>query len=431
MSSFPLPSQIEAQYLRNLKSLKPSINTNDQNSDFVIRGKVFSGMLSGLYGDQKKINNDTYISTCRPEVLEVAGLDYNLPKQQATQAVSPQIRIFGDNGTIINPGDLTFMYVPTSILYSNTTGGTISGGQLDVTIRCEAPGQNGNVLAPDTLNLVSPPSGVQVTSNVVQSIADGSDVETNDSYRTRLLNRKQFAPSGGNVTDYPNFAFAANSSVRSAKVKRFGRGLGTVDIYITAGTTDIDTAVTQGIDVSRVPSSLTIQQVQDYYFANVPLTDCPRVYGPSERDIFTFIKLTFAPQITSPSTYVPTDATLNPEGLTCIQLVHREIARALYKNPVGGRITTPSIPNSAGYVFASDIEENIDMWLSAVTDQSTGLPIGKIPILIDRQVTKLNSDSFPVNNNTAIEIAPFELSSPGIRETVTKLYPTINVTVGI
>lgn len=384
--SFPSPAETQTQYLQILKSIKPNLNTNDQNSDFVIRGKAFSGFGSGLYGDQENVNKDTWIASARPESLTLFGQDYNILQQPATQAQSPQVRVPGTNGTVVNPGDLTFLYIPTNVLYTNTTGGTIASGILDVIVQCSVTGQIGNVAAPDTLQIVSPPSGVGTSATVIQSIADGSDVESTDSYRSRLLSRRQSPPAGGNETDYINFAFLADPSVRSASEKRFGRGLGTVDIYITTGTTDVDTAVTNGLPIVRVPSSIVLAKVQAYYDAHVPLTDCPRVYAPTEITQDVTVKVVLASGLTMSS--VPADTTYNPLALTVNQLIVREVGRALYKVPVGGRKINPS--DTTGKIFASDIEESLDTWLSSVVDSVSGFVIGHLPVLGNRQVQPID-----------------------------------------
>ena len=403
MATFPTPSQIAAQYLQILKSIKPSLNINDANSDFVIRGNALSGLASGLYGDQAKVNNDTWISTARPEALTLKGQDFGIPQLTATQATSAGIQITGTNGAVINPGDLTFLYVSTNILYTNTTGGTISGGTLTVSVQCEIAGQIGNVVAPDTLQLVSPPSGVNSSASIVVSLADGTDAETTDSYRARLLSRQQNPPAGGNKTDYPNFGYSADPSVRSVFIRRFGRGLGTVDVYITTGTTDIDTAVTNGIAIVRIPSSGLLSTVQAYYDAHVPLTDCPAVYAPTEIDINVTVNVDLASGLTMTS--VPSDPTNNPLGLNCMQLIQREVGRVLYKYAVGGR----SIPGlSGGWVTAMDIEAGLDTWLSAVIDSTTGLAQGIIPILADRQCQQLNPPT-----SFDIQIGENDLPAPG------------------
>lgn len=392
MPSFLTPSQQATAYFQYLKSAKPDLNINDQNSDFIIRGKVISGVTSGMSGDLAKINNDPFITSARPAALTLIGSDYSLPQALATQAQgSSAVTITGcTNGTVVNPGDLTFLYVPTNILYTNTTGGVASGGSLTVSVQCLTAGQVGNIALTDpvdTLSVVSPPPGIGSTGNVVVAIADGSDPETTDSFRARLLSRRQNAPAGGNETDYPAFAFAASSAVRSSTAYRFARGLGTVADYITAGTTDIDSAVTNGLSVVRIPSDDLIALVQAYYNAHVPLTDCPTIIAPTELDVNVSVNVIYATGLTGSS--IPSDPVNNPLGLTCQALVEREIGRVLYKYAVGGR----SLPGkTGGWVVVADLDDGIDVWLSAVPNQNTGVPNGILPIIADWQVLPLNGD---------------------------------------
>lgn len=395
MATFPTPSQIFSDYKTILKSIKPTLNTNDKNSDFVIRGQAYSGLVSGSYGDQEKVNNDSWINSARPEALILFGQDYDLLQLPATPAIGPQVSIPGTNGSPA-PVGMTLVYLPTGVLYQTTSAGTVSGGTATVAIECLVSGQIGNIASPDTLQIVSPPPGIGTVATLLADVADGADAESIDSYRQRLLSRVQSPPAGGNQTDYPNFAFEADASIRSVFIRRFGRGLGTVDVYITTGTTDIDTAVTQGLSIVRIPSAPLIAEVQAFYNAHVPLTDCAGVFAPTEQDINATMNVALASGLTLSS--VPADAVHNPLNLTVSQLIQREMGRALYKIPVGGRLI-PGV--SGGVVPASDLETGLDQWLSAVVDPATGLARGFIPVLADRECQPLNGSSYdlPITGN--------------------------------
>ncbi len=399
MANFPKPSEIENQYFRILKSIKPSLNINDPNSDFVIRGKAFAGLVSGVYGDQAKVNNDTYIASARPEALDLKGEDAGIPRNPATRAQSPAVEVKGTEEGITIPAGQLLRYPPTGVEYEVVTGVAIAGGRAVVQVRATQEGSIGNVRAPDTLELVNPPAKVSVKATLLESLADGSDAEDDDAYRLRLQIRQQEPPSGGNETDYLETAKKADPSIRSAFVRRFGRGLGTVDVYITSGTTDIDTAVTRGLSVVRVPSSIVLEKVQRYFETHVPLTDCPGIYAPTEIGIDVALGVTLAAGLTLDS--IPASPTYNPKDLTIRQLIEREVGRVLYNLPVGGRVF-PGSPQ--GYVVASEIEENLDEWLSARVDNATRLPEGRIPVLLDRQVTALGGSAVnrPIARNEIV-----------------------------
>lgn len=401
MAFFPTPSQLFATYKNLLKSLRPDINVNDNNSDFIIRGRVWAGIASGIYGDQKKINDDTYIQSARSDALDKRGADLGLPRLPATFSHSEQVRFSGSAGSIIPAGTI-LRYSPSGVLYQTDAQYVIDfGGTVYGSVTAQVTGQIGNILAPDTLDLISPPGGVAQAATLILSLSDGSDVESDDSYKTRLLNRFQRPPAGGNQYDYPQFAFKADSAVRSVMIRRFGRGLGTVDIYITTGTTDIDTAVTNGQAIVRIPSQLVIDTVQAYYEENAPLTDCPKVFAPTETNVNVTVNVDLAAGLTMSS--IPNDATYNPLNLTVQQLIQREIGRVLYKYQAGGR-QIPGLPG--GYVVAADIEFGLDKYLSAVPDQ-TGVATGFIPILTDRQVQKLNGA------NWDLQLPSNSLAKPG------------------
>jgi hypothetical protein len=385
MSTFPAPTDLLNQYKVIIKTLRPDLNVDDTASEPIIRGKTLAGLLSGIYGDQQSVENDTFISSARPSALSLKGQDFNLPQQPATFAESPSLQISGVIGSPV-PAGSTLLYTPTGQLYSTQSSVVIgSGGTVNASIICNSSGQIGNVSVGNTLQFISPPTGVTPTATLLEAIADGSDAESTDSYRARLLIRTQNAPSGGNKTDYPNYGFAADPSVRSVFIRRFGRGLGTVDVYVTAGTTDIDTAVTQGLSIVRVPSSDLLNTIQNYYNLNVPLTDCPGVFAPTEVPIDVTVNVDLASTLFTLST-VPSDSVYNPLGLTILALIQRELSRVLYKITVGGRV----LPGSTiGYVIASDLEAQLDRMLSAV-DNGSGQNTGNIPVLADREVQPLN-----------------------------------------
>jgi uncharacterized phage protein gp47/JayE len=388
MATFPYPSEIQNVYLQMLKSIKPSLNINDPNSDFVIRARVISGLLSGVYGDQAKINADTFVSTARPEALILKGKDLGLSLNVATQSASTKVTLTGPTGLVVNAGDIQFLYPSTGLFYVNTTGGTFANGTLDVSVQAQVTGSLGNITAPDVLNVINPPSGVSAQASLVYSAGGGSDVETYDSFRARILARQQYTPSGGNQADYQSWAYLADPSVRSVSIRRFIKGLGTVGVVITSGVTDIDSAVTNGVAVVRTPSMQVIQNVQSYYDTHAPLTDCVTVFGPTETAVNVTVNVALMMGLTLNS--VPSDSVNNPLGLNIQALIEREVGRVLYKYPIGGRRVSTS---GQGAIIAADIESALDTWLG---------PMGKMSVLFDRQVMPLNPPNFdiPIDQNS-------------------------------
>jgi uncharacterized phage protein gp47/JayE len=402
MATFPTPSQLLEQYKTILKSLRPDINVDDPSSEPIIRGAVLSGILSGVYADQRKIDDDTFIQDARDEALDRWGIVLGISRQPATSAETEDCLFTGDPSTVI-PAGTTLRYPPTGILYTLQSQVTLDGsGEGHGSLIADTPGQIGNVSVGTELILLSTPPNVDSSATLIQALGGGSDAETADSYRSRLLLRLQRTPSGGNQFDYPAFAFKAHPSVRSAFVRRFGRGLGTVDVYITSGTTDVDQAVNLGLPVVRLPTPQILAAVQTYYEENAPMTDCPKIFSPSEitQDVTARVRLEAGFTLSS----VPADSVNNPLGLSIENLIKREISRVLYKIPVGGRVL-PGFQN--GFVVAADIEQQLDDMLSAIPGKS-GLPLGRLPVLADRQVQNLDG----VNTNR--QVLANQIVAPGI-----------------
>jgi hypothetical protein len=92
------------------------------------------------------------------------------------------------------------------------------------------------------------------------------------------------------------------------------------------------------------------------------------------------------------------DTILTGQTLTQGELVQREVQRAIYKTPVGGRKL-----GASGYMVASDIEQTIDINLSGEPFEA-----GDLPILEDRNVLELTVSGY---NRLLL---PNEVPVPGI-----------------
>lgn len=406
--AFPSPSQLLVNFQTYLRSLKPSFNPNDPLSDFNIRGKAVTGIMSGLYADQEAVDNDTFITDARDEATIKKAADYGLTRQPATVATTSGMVFTGTPGTVY-PAGQQLQYGPTGNIYQVFANLTVGGGgSITGRVDSTVPGQKQNVSATDTFTVINPPTGGVATATLSADMGNGTNIESIASLKTRLTSRLQNPPAGGNANDYQNWAFAADPSVRGAFVNRFGRGLGTVDIYITSGTTDIDGAVTAGDPVVRLPSGGLVSIVQAYYDAAEPLCDCAKVFSPVELAIAATVYVDLIAGLTLSS--VPANSTYNPLNLTVSQLVQREVGRVLYKYAIGGR-KLPGV-GTGGYIVATDLSEGLEHWLSSFPnfDGITGL----IPILTDWRIAPLDG------MNTNLAIAGNALAKPG----------TITVTAG-
>lgn len=381
MATIKTPSQIADEYLIQLKTLKPNVNTAQKDSEWWIRSRVLGGLAAGFYADNRLIANDAFPDRAREEaVLRFLNLYFDGGYIQATQAQGNAI-VTGAPGTTY-PQGLQFLYTPngntyqvvSTVVLPASTATSVTG---DVQLLSVNSGQDQNLLPYAQLLISSPPVGALPNATVTANgLADARSQETPDQARARIVQRIRQPLGVGRVSDYIQYAEEADPSVVSASVVRFPFGLGTVAVYITSGTTDIDSAIDNGNPISVIPSNELIQTVQDFLDLNRPVTDCVTVLKPSSITQDVTVQVKYASGTGS--------TIISGQTLTQDELVKREVMRAIYKTPVGGRQIA-----SSGFIVASEIEQTIDAKLSAETVET-----GTIPILLDRQVLPLSTSGY-------------------------------------
>lgn len=376
--TFKTPDQVATEYLQTLKTLKPEVNIDQEDSDWWIKGQVLGGVMSGIYADQQLLSDDPFPQSARREALQKHLITYFNEGFTPAQPSEGFVMITGASGAAV-PDLLEGIYDPNGNAYQVTEGGTLleeaeggASGLFPVT-SVEA-GQSQNLLEGAELSIASPPAGINPTMTAVGNISDGRDEESNEEAAARILERIRTPLAGGKVSDYKAFARAADPSVVDANVLRFPFGFGTVAVVIKAGTTDIDAALNAGEPVIFTPSSGLLETVQEYIDTQKPITDCVSVLAPEEIEVDVEVSVRYKSGSNS--------TILSGQTLTNEQLVQREVQRAIYKTPAGGRIL-----GGSGFVVASEIEEVIDSNLSAEPYQ-----LGEIvELLLDRRVADLSA----------------------------------------
>lgn len=376
------PTDVTNDYLLELKSLKPETNTDQTDSDWFIRAKVVGGVVAGVYADQRLAANDAFPQRARTDALQKFLEEYFGPDPvqgnflPATQSEG-FVAVSGDPFQVISQG-IVLNYTPNGNSYVSVSGVTLgASGTGVIPVQSVAAGQDQNLNSGAVVVFPSPPVGLNSQAVVASGgLADARDPETPTQARARILERIRQPLSVGRESDYIQYAKLADPSVVSASVTRYPFGLGTVGVFITSGTTDIDAAVDNGEAINIIPSDALVDKVQDFLDINSPVTDCVTVFKPVPVAVDVEVEVVFAQG--------DGDTILSGQSLTQNQLVQREVSRALYKTPVGGRVL-----GASGFVVASDIEETIDFKLSA--EPTIG---GSIPILLDRQCLPLSVSGY-------------------------------------
>lgn len=364
------PKQCAQEYLENLKALRPEVNIDQQDSDWWIRAQVVGGVVAGVYADLNRVSNDAFPQSARREAIDKhLQVWFGSGLRPATNSLGSIAVTGAVSGVVL--ANAQFIHESTGKLFVATESVTLTSTTGEIPIQSVGTGQDQNLLENTSLLFSSPPVGFLPTAVVLYpGIAGGRDPESTSEGANRVLARIRNPSRGGTEIDYQNWALAADVRVTSAYVNRYAYGLGTVQIILSAGTTNIDDAIDNDEAIVVQPSADLKEIVRTYVEGYNPITDVAYVDGPTEVAINVTVKVAFASG---------TAATIiSGTTITQGQAVTREVKRAIYKTPVGGRVI-----NGVRAMRAADIEEMIDYNLGS---QSIALGL-KYQIVADRQVT--------------------------------------------
>jgi uncharacterized phage protein gp47/JayE len=139
------------------------------------------------------------------------------------------------SGTVTMTGvPLTLVPAYTQLNYAGTTGyettedATLSSVPIAVAVRALDPGSAGNLDTGVVLSVATPVTGVD-GSATVQVLSGGTDTETDDELRARVLLRIREPPMGGDQKDYVQWALAVPGVTR-AWASPLEMGMGTVTV---------------------------------------------------------------------------------------------------------------------------------------------------------------------------------------------------------
>ncbi len=140
-----------------------------------------------------------------------------------TYAVTPGTTDIGiPAGTPVNRGD--------GVAYTTTAAAVQSGSSVTVTMQATAAGSAANFDAGTVFLLGAQIAGLQSQSTASAQVTAGTDQETDDSLRTRMLQAYAAPPQGGDMSDYVEWALAVPGVTRAWVAPNL-LGAGTVSVY--------------------------------------------------------------------------------------------------------------------------------------------------------------------------------------------------------
>jgi uncharacterized phage protein gp47/JayE len=232
-----------------------------------VMSRVWAGATHELYGYLDFLSRQVFPDTSELEFLERQGALYGITRKAATFATG-NVTFSGSNGTLIPTG--TLLQRSDGVRYETQADATIAAGTATATVDALTAGETGNANAGVSLSLVSPIIGVSSSAIVAAgALTLGSNTESDDDLRTRVIERLQFAPQGGAANDYVAWAKQV-AGVTRAWVFPAELGLGTVTVRFV-----------RDDDVSIIPDAAEVTAVQDYLAARRPVTAQVTVVAPT------------------------------------------------------------------------------------------------------------------------------------------------------
>jgi uncharacterized phage protein gp47/JayE len=173
------------------------------------------------------------------DYLDDIGASLDQPRLEATTATGT-VTFSGTDTTVVSTG--TQVAIPLSqpdmdeddqVSFMTTAGGTITGGTVDLAVQADEAGSRGNVAIGQISVLITPVDGVTSITNAAAT-GGGTDVETDENYRDRLLLAYAPGSGAGTRTDYERWSLSY-SGVGRVKVDGATPAAGQVTLTVTDG----------------------------------------------------------------------------------------------------------------------------------------------------------------------------------------------------
>lgn len=233
-------------------------------------GRVLAAGFHSLYGftayQSRQLLPDTATAAGLRRLAAIWGITPDTP----TAAADGKITLSGVVATPIPGG--TELIRADGVVYV-TDGPVVIGGGGTVAIDCTAQlaGVDGNAIVSVVASLISPIAGVTTAGAVSTAFTNGTDAESDDSLRARILARIATPPQGGSAADYIDWALDTTGvDVRGVYVSPMELGPGTVYVRFTV----------EGTGAAVIPGAPAIAAVQARIDASRPVTAAVTVLAP-------------------------------------------------------------------------------------------------------------------------------------------------------
>lgn len=246
------------------------------NSPLEIMAKVISGPFHLLHGHFQYLEKQCNPLTATGDNLVNWAKVFKIYRKEASYSVG-NITILGTDGTTIL--EEKELQDENGIFVITTEEKTIELGVATVSVRAKEPGSSNKIESGSELSFIETIVGIDSVVADENGILGGTDLESLDSLKSRLLLRIQNPPHGGNDADYINWALSIAGVTRAWVIANY-----LVDNRVAVIVVNDDDAIT--------PSAQVIANVQSLVDENSPNTAEPVVFAPTLKPISFEIDVT-------------------------------------------------------------------------------------------------------------------------------------------
>lgn len=237
-----------------------------RRADVAVHARVAAGAVHGLYGAAEWYARQILPDTADAEYLDRwAAIWLSVPRKAASPAVGT-VTFTVLAGAVIPAGVLVRALDGQQYATTDAASGVVP--TFTAPVEAVLPGAAGNRTAGQAVQLVSPVLGVQ-SAAVAGELSGGSDLESDDDLRERVLTAIRRPAQGGSAADYIAWALEVPGVTRAWC---FPGELGPRSVVVR---------FVRDNDASIIPDAGEVTAVQDYVDLVRPVTDQFTAVAPS------------------------------------------------------------------------------------------------------------------------------------------------------
>lgn len=264
--SRPTLTELIERASADIETRLPGVDARLRRSNLNVLARVHAGALHSLYGYLAFLEKQLFVDTAEQSYLERYSSIWGVLRLPAAFAEG-NVNFTGVAGAVLPEG--TQLQSGDGKTYVTTADVTLGAGATPGPVAALVAGAAGNVAASVGLTVLQPVSGVNSAATVaVGGVSGGTDAESDDSLRARVLRRIRQAPNGGAAADYVTWALEVPGVTR-AWCYPLEDGAGTVKVRFV-----------RDDDAGFVPDAGEVAAVQAYIQARRPVTAQVTVVAP-------------------------------------------------------------------------------------------------------------------------------------------------------